>query len=521
MLLLAVQQLKSSPDIAYEFIYCDGKPPAVMIARKVTPKHKEMLTDATGTKRFLHSGACRFQEGHLVFEPEKPASSLTPKLNECFQHHTGKKQPIRVAKETDAAAAKPEQATDGSPAAKDASGHAKNGHTAAEPSKSPRDVATKVAADAAAAAAAPGAATAAGKAEASGVVAIKGSVGKGGKNNAADVQAVQAALNKRAGTNLNVDGVCGAKTIEAILAFQKKIGMSPPDGLVEPGNRTEAALNGKTIPAAGKGAGKGATGSTSSGTAKGGASGAGGSSKASGNPILEAGKAAMDLVLKAAKEAEQRRKQIEQAYQDALKQILKALKQVAGVAGEEGKKIKEGLERAYKENLEHLKEIQKTASDLEQKKTQAELEALKKLVGAAEARVKAVVEQIEKASDWLKKYAGDVYKGAKDLAKEVAKKVAEGKKQADDAYNDLVTKLKKAAEAELGPEGKKIKEEIEKAYKENQEHLKVVAQAAKDLAVRETNEAAERLQKAADTTVQGFRAVQDLAQRGLDWWKSQ
>jgi uncharacterized membrane protein len=58
------------------------------------------------------------------------------------------------------------------------------------------------------------------------------------------VQAVQAALNKRAHAGLVVDGKCGPKTIAAIVAFQQSIGGFQPDGLVEPGKSTARALEG-------------------------------------------------------------------------------------------------------------------------------------------------------------------------------------------------------------------------------------------------------------------------------------
>jgi peptidoglycan hydrolase-like protein with peptidoglycan-binding domain len=67
-------------------------------------------------------------------------------------------------------------------------------------------------------------------------------VGRGGKNLAEDVQAVQAALNRRAGAGLNVDGRCGPQTIEAIVEFQRAMGQSKADGRVDPGRATARAL---------------------------------------------------------------------------------------------------------------------------------------------------------------------------------------------------------------------------------------------------------------------------------------
>jgi len=61
---------------------------------------------------------------------------------------------------------------------------------------------------------------------------------------------------------------------------------------------------------------------------------------------------------------------------------------------------------------------------------------------------------------------------------------------------------------------------LEKAYKENQEHIKKVAEAAKELLKRETQQAAEALRKAAEKTVPGFQTVEDMAQKARDWWNS-
>lgn len=71
---------------------------------------------------------------------------------------------------------------------------------------------------------------------------ISATVGKGGKNLEDDVRAVQAALNRRMSAKLDVDGKCGRGTIDAIVAFQKALGQSRPDGRVDPGRGTARAL---------------------------------------------------------------------------------------------------------------------------------------------------------------------------------------------------------------------------------------------------------------------------------------
>ena len=77
---------------------------------------------------------------------------------------------------------------------------------------------------------------------------ILGSVGRGASNNVADVKTVQVLLNlnlpKLPGlAPLAVDGLMGATTAEAIAVFQARLmGMTPPDGRVEPGAPTLRAL---------------------------------------------------------------------------------------------------------------------------------------------------------------------------------------------------------------------------------------------------------------------------------------
>jgi peptidoglycan hydrolase-like protein with peptidoglycan-binding domain len=81
-------------------------------------------------------------------------------------------------------------------------------------------------------------------------VRLGGSVGAGGRNAKADVRSVQAALNLRMKAGLAEDGICGKKTIDAIIAFQKKLKFKRPDGRVDPGGPTQQALNGSAVAAA-------------------------------------------------------------------------------------------------------------------------------------------------------------------------------------------------------------------------------------------------------------------------------
>ncbi len=66
---------------------------------------------------------------------------------------------------------------------------------------------------------------------------IRASVGKGGHNFHEDVVLVQSLLKSKGYDLGRVDGICGDRTIGAILNFQAKI-MAHPDGLIEPGRTT-------------------------------------------------------------------------------------------------------------------------------------------------------------------------------------------------------------------------------------------------------------------------------------------
>lgn len=81
------------------------------------------------------------------------------------------------------------------------------------------------------------------------MVSIRGSVGRNGINHDGDVKTVQGLLNRHIVSParlLKVDGYVGPKTINAILAFQRGIGIMNCDGRVDPGRRTFQAL--RTFP---------------------------------------------------------------------------------------------------------------------------------------------------------------------------------------------------------------------------------------------------------------------------------
>jgi len=75
---------------------------------------------------------------------------------------------------------------------------------------------------------------------------IVASVGHGGLNRTDDVRLVQELLNRHMQPPqrpLVIDGVMSPRTIAAIAAFQRRVlNMHLPDGRIQPGDRTMAAL---------------------------------------------------------------------------------------------------------------------------------------------------------------------------------------------------------------------------------------------------------------------------------------
>jgi hypothetical protein len=182
-----------------------------MVAKRITPKHKEELTKLTGgSKRFLKMGTCFVREGKFNFTMDEPVSGLARKLQASIKNFTGKKLPIIVGAET---------AEEGEEPA---------GIGGKQPMENAINPDLKRSQEAAAAVSGPG--------------AIKGSVGRGGKNNSPDVQAIQKALNTKMKAGLAVDGNCGPQVIAAIEAFQKALGQLKPDGRIDPGRGTARAL---------------------------------------------------------------------------------------------------------------------------------------------------------------------------------------------------------------------------------------------------------------------------------------
>jgi hypothetical protein len=80
-----------------------------------------------------------------------------------------------------------------------------------------------------------------------GGIALRDSVGRQGTNLTGDVKEVQIGLNRVADAGLRISGIADDKTIAAIVAFQKSIGIANPDGLVEVGGLTARKLAGGKV----------------------------------------------------------------------------------------------------------------------------------------------------------------------------------------------------------------------------------------------------------------------------------
>jgi hypothetical protein len=100
--LTAIQKLKSSKNLSFEFIVCDAKPHCgLMVAKRITAQHKEELTRMTGGgKRFLHVGTCCFADGKFTFTLDQPVTGLAKRLQDSIKFFTGKKLAILVGTES-------------------------------------------------------------------------------------------------------------------------------------------------------------------------------------------------------------------------------------------------------------------------------------------------------------------------------------------------------------------------------------------------------------------------------------
>jgi len=101
-LLRAFKKLKSMGGKTMQFIVCVARPfCGLMIARRISPKHKEQLTELTGgSKRFLRIGTCHADGDRFIFQTDQPVQGLARKLQLSVKNFTGKKLAIVVGDES-------------------------------------------------------------------------------------------------------------------------------------------------------------------------------------------------------------------------------------------------------------------------------------------------------------------------------------------------------------------------------------------------------------------------------------
>ncbi len=202
----------------------------LMVAESIGAAHRKLLTKFTGSKHFM-SGTCRIEAGKFTFitDGSSPQATFVSQMRRSIQYFTGKTFPVRAHGSEDSTVV--EEGSEDEEELRDLD----------EPEE-PDDVPDFV----------PGVEVPEEEEEEEDTpldmiapLSLGASVGKDGRNEFEDVQAVQAALNRKAKAGLDVDGLCGPLTIAAINAFQRSIGFTEPDGLIEPGKTTERALQGQ------------------------------------------------------------------------------------------------------------------------------------------------------------------------------------------------------------------------------------------------------------------------------------
>ncbi len=273
---------------------------------------------------------------------------------------------------------------------------------------------------------------------------LSASVGAGGKNKPEDVETVQAYLNRN-GAGIGVDGKCGPQTINAIKAFQKSIGFSVPDGRVDPGGKTEAALNGQKVqfPKGGGGGygggGYGGGGGKGGGYGGGGGGGGGGyggagrqkiphevqssdptyKKKAPGPEYIhkKAGTVketspvddAVEYARRIAKAVAEQKKKVGDSIKETVDKLAKAeqdsRKRKSEDDAERARKMRELAEKAYHEAQEHARKIKDAAERLVTEKSQQARKGLEEAAKAVNEGMKTARQKAEEGIEWIKQQA--------------------------------------------------------------------------------------------------------------------
>lgn len=101
-LLTAFKKVKTLNGKPLAFIVCDARPfPNIIIAKRITSKHKQELTEITGgSRKFLKVGSCHFVDGQYVFTMQQSLPGLARKIQRSVKNHIGKKLKISHGGET-------------------------------------------------------------------------------------------------------------------------------------------------------------------------------------------------------------------------------------------------------------------------------------------------------------------------------------------------------------------------------------------------------------------------------------
>ncbi len=199
----------------HTLIASTGKRVVVMLSRKpIAPTRRKLLADELGVSGGIKYlvGHCFREEGATTFALKTEVAGMAKKIKVALLAQTGLRVKLRARGEDG-------QTDDDEDEADEAAPQARQDEDSDDGDKKPAP-----------------------RTGMPGPFEIGATVGRGGKNLEQDVRAVQAALNRRADAGLKVDGRCDSDTIEAIMALQKALGQSKPDGRVEPRRGTARAL---------------------------------------------------------------------------------------------------------------------------------------------------------------------------------------------------------------------------------------------------------------------------------------
>jgi len=98
---VALQKLKSSRGLSYEFLLCDAQDGcAVILAPAISAQRRQQLMRVAGGRRLVGPGTCRFEDGKYVFATDRPVSGMVKKLQAALLEHTGRRLPVVLGDES-------------------------------------------------------------------------------------------------------------------------------------------------------------------------------------------------------------------------------------------------------------------------------------------------------------------------------------------------------------------------------------------------------------------------------------